>query len=219
MDAEFWHERWRTGQIGFHQAAVNPLLVKHWPALGMPEAATVFVPLSGKSLDLVWIRERGHPVVGVELSVLAVQEFFETWGKGPTVAEVPGRRLTRWEADGIRLFVGDFFDLRAEDLADVKGVYDRAALVALPPDLRRAYAKALTENLPPSVVMLLLCFEARPENDGGPPFAFGEAEVRALYEPAFSVTLLERGPFAEPPAAARARGVEAFRDVVYVLGK
>ena len=62
MDANFWEKRWETGQIGFHLAEVNPLLVRHHHVL--PPRARVFVPLCGKSLDLVWLAKEGHAVVG-----------------------------------------------------------------------------------------------------------------------------------------------------------
>lgn len=34
MEADFWHRKWATNDIGFHQGEANPLLVKHFAALG-----------------------------------------------------------------------------------------------------------------------------------------------------------------------------------------
>src|SRR5689334_25114233 len=76
MDPNFWRERWKQGQHGFHRSDVNPALVEHWPRLGLDARAAVFVPLCGKSLDLWWLRDRGHAVTGVELSAIAVRDFF-----------------------------------------------------------------------------------------------------------------------------------------------
>ena len=87
MDPEFWQQRWRDRQIGFHQDKPTPLLLKHWPSLGVPRGARVFVPLCGKSLDLAWFAARGHRVLGVELSQLAVDEFFAEHGLVPEVHE------------------------------------------------------------------------------------------------------------------------------------
>ena len=50
--------------------------------------------------------------------------------------------------ENIELLVGDFFALTAADLAGVAGVYDRAALVALPPKMREDYVRLLAELLP-----------------------------------------------------------------------
>ena len=74
MHAEFWQARWARSEIGFHLPEVNPYLQQYWPALGLPEGARVLVPLCGKSLDLVWLVEQGHAVIGVELAERAVQE-------------------------------------------------------------------------------------------------------------------------------------------------
>jgi len=213
MHPDFWQNTWAERSIGFHQAAPNPLLVEYWPTLGLPPDALVFVPLAGKSLDLRWLRDRGHGVLAVELSPIAVREFFEEAGLEP-VRQRQGP-FEPWSAGGYRVLRGDFFDLRAEDLRGVRAVYDRAALVALPPEMRRAYARALAEHLPPSVTILLIAMEARAPATQGPPFSVVEGEVRALFEPAFDVHLLCRTPFAELTSSAGA--VVARSSAVYAM--
>jgi thiopurine S-methyltransferase len=166
-----------------------------------------------------WLRERGHPILGVELSPIAVRDFFLEAGLDPKTSRQGPFEVS--EAGGFRLLQGDFFDLDAADLAAVRGVYDRAALVALPADLRRAYALALTEHLPPSASILLLSFEYEPSQTSGPPFSVAEPEIIELFEPAFKVEVLHRTPAAAPsseiPAGLRERGVNAFADVVYAI--
>src|SRR5512138_1105185 len=76
MKRDFWLERWERGETGFHQDEINPYLLQHWPELHVAPGGEVFVPLCGKSLDMVWLRERGYFVLGVELSPIAVQDFF-----------------------------------------------------------------------------------------------------------------------------------------------
>ena len=138
MQPEFWHERWSSNRIGFHRDAPLPLLVAHWTALGLAPDARVFVPLCGKSLDMVWLAERGHRVLGVELSELAVRQFFDERGLVPAIHETAAG--AHFVAGAYELIVGDAFALEADVLADCAAVYDRAALIALPPDLRRTYA-------------------------------------------------------------------------------
>ncbi|MEA2773553.1 MAG: thiopurine S-methyltransferase, partial [Acetobacteraceae bacterium] len=75
MQPEFWRDRWFRGQIGFHQPAVERYLEEHWADLDTVKGSCVFVPLCGKSLDLLWLRDIGHGVIGVELSDIAVQAF------------------------------------------------------------------------------------------------------------------------------------------------
>ncbi len=111
LQPEFWHERWRVGQIGFHQSAVDQNLRDHWPALGLTGGSRAFVPLCGKSLDLLWLREQGHSVAGVELSAVALESFCLEHG-------IPARRRTLdhfdvYEAANLQLYCGDFFALTA----------------------------------------------------------------------------------------------------------
>src|SRR5689334_14113812 len=133
MNPDFWHQRWHDNQIGFHQAAPTPLLLKHWPSLGVPAGAKVFVPLAGKSLDMLWFASQGHRVLGVELSKLAVEQFFAEHGLQPDIETT--RYGAHYRAGGIELINGDAFALDPAILADCGAVFDRAALIALPPEL------------------------------------------------------------------------------------
>jgi len=215
MDPNFWQDRWKQGQIGFHRSDVNPFLVEHWGALGLQANDRVFVPLCGKSLDMLWLRDRGHSVLGVELSPIAVRDFFVAAWLTPEVSRSNAFEVSNTK--GIEIRQGDFFALGAEDFVGVRAVYDRAALIALPPNLRVAYARALREKLPKSVRMLLVVLEANPASTGGPPFSVTEKEVRELYEPAFDIKVLHRGPFEEPPPHLKDRGHATVADVVYEL--
>src|SRR5690242_4352745 len=76
VEASFWLERWERQQIGFHQRNINPRLLRFWPDLGLARGGAVFVPLCGKSTDMLWLHAQGHPVLGVELSPVAVAAFF-----------------------------------------------------------------------------------------------------------------------------------------------
>jgi thiopurine S-methyltransferase len=193
MEPDFWLERWQRGQIGFHAAAPHPRLLEAWPTLGVRPGARVLVPLSGKSLDLRWLADAGHDVVGVELSPLACRAFFDEQGWTPTVTrEGP---YTAWRAGRVTILEGDVFEL-PEDLG-AQAVYDRAATVALPPDLRTRYAALLARALPAGAPMLLVAFDYPQEERAGPPFAVPEAEVRRLYGDAFTLQRLAHEPLAD----------------------
>lgn len=215
MQPSFWRERWEKGEIGFHQLRVNADLRLHWPALKCLPDSRVFVPLCGKSRDMSWLHAQGHRVLGVELSELAVAEFFAEQEL------LPVRRragpLECWQAERYELYVGDFFKLRARQLADVRAVYDRAALIALPPPLRAQYARHLTAILPADCRMLLLTMDYPQEQMAGPPFAVGEPEVRELFDTAFSVTLLAtRDALLDEPRFQQ-RGLKSRHDQAYLL--
>lgn len=215
MEHDFWHERWRNGEIGFHLNEINPWLLRHWPTLDVPQAGTVFVPLCGKSLDMLWLREQGHAVLGVELSGIAVEAFFT--GQGATAQRNLQGKFAALESDGIRLLCGDFFDLRREDMAQVSAVYDRAALIALPPDLRRRYAQHLAHILPAGTVMLLVVMEYPQAERNGPPFSVPPDEVRALYGDVARIELLESREVLDENPRFKQQGVTRMHEHVLQL--
>lgn len=217
MNPEFWHQRWREGRIGFHQAQVTPMLERHWDAIGAAPGSQVFVPLSGKSLDMPWLAARGHRVLGIELSQLAVDQFFEEQGLHP---EVHGSRYgTHHTAGGIELIVGDVFDLDATALANCATVFDRAALIALPARLRGRYVREVHGALPAGCRGLLVTLEYPAHEKAGPPFPVDEAEVRGLFADAWAVELLEcRDILAEQPGFIE-EGVTALTTSAYRIGR
>jgi len=215
MHHDFWHERWQAGQIGFHQSAVHPLLARWWPRLGLPNEARVYVPLCGKSLDMVWLADRGHTVVGSELSPIAISDFFDGRGLERTVTDEPGFR--RHAARPFEILEGDALGLTPEMLGTVGAAYDRAALVALPPDLRRTYAESIARLLPSGGKVLLIAFEYPQEMKGGPPFSVEAEEVRELFGPAFRVEQVERlDILAESPKFAEV-GIPALFETAFVM--
>ena len=215
MQPDFWHDRWREGRIGFHQDKPTPLLLKHWPALGVAPGAKVFVPLAGKSLDLAWLASQGYRVLGVELSQLAVEQFSAEHGLAPTPRT--SRYGAHYQAGSIELVCGDAFGLDAEALSGCDAVFDRAALIALPPDLRRRYVRELHGRLPHGCRGLLVTLEYPQHDKDGPPFSVAEAEIREAYGRDWEVEVLERRDIlAQQPLFAE-EGVTALDTVVYRL--
>jgi thiopurine S-methyltransferase len=189
MQPDFWHQRWRSNQIGFHESQANPLLVAHFEALGLAKGARVFLPLCGKTLDIDWLMALGYRVAGAELSPLAVAGIFERLAVKPASGRA-GSLECRSIVD-LDVFVGDIFDLSAAALGPVDAVYDRAALIALPPELRQRYAKHLRE-LTHGAPQLLVTLEYDQRQVDGPPFSVPAAEVRELYGMYSSVLLAQR---------------------------
>lgn len=214
MNPDFWRQRWADNQIGFHQDGPTPLLLKHWPALGIAPGAKVFVPLAGKSLDMTWFAAQGHRVLGVELSRLAVEQFFDENALMPDIRESKyGRHYT---AGGIELVCGDAFALDAEILHECAAVFDRAALIALPPDMRTRYARELYARLPNGCRGLLVTLEYPQDEREGPPHSVQEDEVRALYAGDWRIDLLERRPIpADHPGFVA--GVSRLDTAAYAL--
>jgi len=215
MHHDFWHERWRTGQIGFHQSAVHPFLARWWPRLAVPHDARVYVPLCGRSLDMAWLAGRGHAVVGSELSPIAIRDFFAERGLEPGRSEAGG--FVRHAAGPYDILEGDALALTPAVTGPVAAAYDRAALVALPPEMREAYSASMARLLPLGAPALLVAFEYPQEMKGGPPFSVEAREVRALFEPAFRVEEVERlDVLASSPKFAEL-GIPALHETAFVL--
>ncbi len=193
MEPEFWLERWEKKEIGFHQADINRFLEQYWSTLELAKDSSVFVPLCGKSKDMRWLAQQGYRVLGIEVCETAVQEFFEEWDVQPS-REHKGS-FTRYSANNIEILVGDFFALTAEDLKAVAGVYDRAALVALPPDMRCNYVNMLAELLPAKTQTLLISFEYRLDARKGPPFSIDKDAVKSLFAEKCQINLFDSQPF------------------------
>ncbi|MGL4186251.1 MAG: thiopurine S-methyltransferase [Thiotrichaceae bacterium] len=215
MRARFWHERWQNKEIGFHQDEVNGHLQQFWSEIKAPKDAYVFVPLCGKSRDMLWLREQDYKVMGVELSPIAANEFFDESNLSPTVSVQPSFEL--WEDDNIAILVGDFFDLTPEQLQDCGSVYDRASLIALPPDMRERYAQHLTALLKPGIEVLLIALEYDQAQMAGPPFSVSEAEVHQLYDEHFHVELLHIVDALDDSPNFRKRGLTRLDEKVYRL--
>ncbi len=185
MQANFWHDMWASGVVGFHQADMNAFLTTHWQKLGLSGSETVLVPLCGKSLDMLWLAKQGHTILGVELSQQALDEFLTE--NGVTAQPVKHEHYCGYELEGMTLLCGDFFHLSAEDCQDVKAVYDRAAIVALPPEMRAQYVTHLRKILPKGTRYLMITMEYDQSLVPGPPFSVPETELRQLFSDAESI--------------------------------
>ncbi|WP_339497401.1 thiopurine S-methyltransferase [Pseudomonas sp. EA_15y_Pfl1_P101] len=189
MELEFWRERWARNQIGFHLPEVNSCLQRHWPTLALAKGAKVLVPLCGKSLDLMWLASRGHRVLGLELSEQAVEAFFSEQSLAPRITQRGVFKV--YQADLIEVWCGDFFALDAEALADCTALYDRAALIALPPLMRAQYAEHLNTLLRPGCQGLLITLDYDQTQKAGPPFAVTDEEVKVLFGADWALKVVE----------------------------
>lgn len=223
MEPAFWLSRWEAQQIGFHQDTTNTHLAAHWAKLKLSDsrAATgasapcVFVPLCGKSSDMLWLRAQGLAVLGVELSPRAVHDFFDENALTPRMTRQG--QFERWEAEGIVIVCGDLFALRPEDLDGVCAVYDRAALIALPPAMRFDYARQMQRLQPVGTPTLLITMEYPQSEMDGPPFAVPEEEVRAIFKEWHTIERIAEADVLAENAPFRARGLSALHERVYLM--
>jgi thiopurine S-methyltransferase len=215
MQQEFWLERWQNNEIGFHADEINLHLQHFWPELKLSADSEVFVPLCGKSKDMLWLHSQNHAVLGVELSPLAIAAFCNENDLTAKTTEHGAFNLT--QINNIKLYCGNFFDLTPKELSGINAVYDRAALVALPAELRQSYAYHLKNSLPAGVKILLITFDYNQQEMAGPPFSVAPTEVIALYGYWCDIQLLSSKPILEQEPRFQARGLTHLQEHVFLL--
>lgn len=188
MEKTYWLRRWSDQATGWHQSVVEPALIHHFGSL---QPTRVLAPLCGKSLDLAWLAQQGHEVVGVELSELACREFFKSQDLAFEVT--PESSFQAFRSKGITLYQGDFFEMTSELLGQVGAVYDRAALIALPKELRARYAQHLQAIANPSD-HLLVVIDRKTNEEDGPPFSVTPQEIESLFGERFRIVSQSEDP-------------------------
>lgn len=184
MDPKFWHDRWKQNKIGFHRSDVNPFLVEHFRSLNLKRGSKIFLPLCGKTLDIGWLLAQGFPVAGAELSELAIKQLFSELGVTPEIKNLGN--LILYTAKDLEIFVGDIFNLTSEMLGDIEAIYDRAALIALPQEMRVKYTNHLIE-ITDTAPQLLITLEYDQAVIDGPPFSISTKEVKEHYTDHYKV--------------------------------
>ncbi len=209
MDPAFWHSKWQQNHIAFHEPQGSPLLVAYHTVLTATPSPRVLVPLCGKTRDIGYLLSHGCEVVGVELSALAITQLFDELGQSPAITQTATHK--RYHIPGLTVIEGDLFALQQSDIGSVTGVYDRAALIALPAAMRRQYAQHV-HTLSGGAGQLLISVDYDQAAMPGPPFAVDSEEITALYSPQYTVTQL-----ATEDVAGKLKGKVAARNQVYRL--
>ncbi|MDT8408455.1 MAG: thiopurine S-methyltransferase [Wenzhouxiangellaceae bacterium] len=212
MDTDFWHERWQRNQIGFHRDRPHPALDRFWPQLAGDSQSPVLVPLCGKSLDMHWLAQHGHPVTGIEVDESAVAAFFEEAGLEPDRIVQDG--LVIWHEGLYTIVQGDFFNFRPT--RPFEWVYDRAALIALPAGLRTQYLDRLAALLAPDARGLVITLEYPQQCMDGPPFAVLPEELQG-YAKTLEFSALDRRDVAADHPGFMQRGLTWLNEAVYEL--
>lgn len=207
--SEDWLGRWAQGRTGWHEAAGNEGLRSYWPDTANP--GSVLVPLCGKSPDLLWLARRGHDVVGVELSEIAVEGFFNDHELA--FERDPDGPLIRYGATDISLvlFCGDYFEFRS---AGFDALYDRGALVALSGDLRPRYVEHTRQLLRPAATRLIVTLEYDQEIVGGPPYSVTAGELATYWDDMVKVG--EKDDIDNCPPKFRQAGLTDIREVFWL---
>lgn len=223
MEIDFWLERWMNNETGFHQPTINPYLAYFYGEKGATleqrDKLKVFVPLCGKSKDMLWLAQAGYKVFGVECSDNAVKAFFEENALNYKSAEKDKHAFYQ-SSDlpaVIEIFQGDFFALQKKDLDDVTDIFDRAALISLPEAMRKQYASKMAELQKPDVRTLLVTLTYDQAEMNGPPFSVTEENVSDLYAQYFSIEKLCYKNIIDDEPRMKQRGLSSLVETVYKL--
>lgn len=214
MEAEFWIKTWNEGKTAFHQLDYHEKLTQYFPQLNASKGQRVLVPLCGKSVDMLWLHNQGLHVHGVELHEQAVQSFF-MGNKLAPVNKTQDADFVHYAFENILISSGDFFKLNGKSAYDF--IYDRAALVALPFEMRKAYAGVIRSALRKGGKYLLIVYDYDQSKMEGPPFSVSSQEIHDLYQDQFNIRLMEeKQPVNE---GARLEAVKGLQQRVYFLEK
>ncbi|MFC3149955.1 thiopurine S-methyltransferase [Litoribrevibacter euphylliae] len=213
MEHSFWHNKWQLDQVGFHQENGHPELVKYFPKLS--EGSSVLVPLCGKTKDMLWLVEQGYRVTGVELSEIAARDFFKENGLTAQVSErkVNGNDFNVFQCDQLPIVfvVGDFFNFNGESF---DALYDRAALIALPQEMRADYIRHCQSLLKASSHGLIITTVYDQSVASGPPFSVLDEELISLWnghlERVGAIELIEEEP------RWKSKGLTSFKEHIWV---
>lgn len=214
MDAEFWHERWLKQEIGFHREQVHPQLAAHFNQLSDTARQRMFVPLCGKSVDMIWLCQHGTEVIGSELSALAIEAFAQE--NALTLTPTEAGEHTLYTQLGLSLWQGDFFKLTPEQI-QCPGFYDRAALVALPPHMREAYVAQLERVLAPNASGLVITFEYDSAEMSGPPFPVSASDIQSLFATNWHIQRLSFQDILAEHPGMQARGLTSLQESVWLM--
>lgn len=180
----------------FHAAAYNSLLVKYHDRL-TPEQKTgrVFVPLCGKTLDMIFLSEQRYEVVGLEFSEIGIVDFFAennlTYDKEELV-DSPFVKYTAKERN-ITIYKGDLFDLSRDVCGDFDASWDRGSFVAVNVPTRKKYAQLMSSIIRPSGKILMEVWKYNPSKYAGPPHHTEEKDIVETFTD-FKVKVLEFNP-------------------------
>jgi thiopurine S-methyltransferase len=212
---ENWLQRWEDNNIGWHHIEFNQHLLNYWHTLYLPAGSLVLAPLCGKSRDMFWLAEQGYRIRGIELSRLAVSQFFEEHNLQPEIQQLG--YFERWSQGPFELLCGDIFDLAQQDHSQIDAVYDRASLVALNPQQRQQFAQLITKILPAHAKILLVTLEYPQDEMSGPPYSVTETEVRTLFESHYSINQLHSLDLLKETDRYQQHGVSEMVEKIYLL--
>ncbi len=214
MEKEYWINKWHSNDIAFHEQNITPDLISHIKQLKLKEDDCIFVPLCGKTKDMLWLVHQGFYVIGVEISDIACHDFFSESQITPRIVHTD--KYKKYESERITLFCADFFDLKQSDFPPVKAIYDCKALIALPPCHREKYLTQILNCFGSDINILLLTREGD-KTVKPPPYPISDKEIKLLYSEYFNIQQIEYNEIKNIPERLINKGYTQMFERTYLM--
>ncbi|XP_069814051.1 thiopurine S-methyltransferase-like isoform X1 [Dendropsophus ebraccatus] len=196
LSVEDWKKKWETKDIWFHKKNIHPLLAEFINEMQDGRTKlTIFFPLCGKAVDMKWLADMGHNIVGVDACEIGLKEFFAEHDIPYTeeaVAGIPGAKVFKSASDNISLYCCSIYDISESVIGKFDGMWDRGAMVAVNPRDRERYATIMLSLMAKDCHYLLVTVEYDPKLHGGPPFYVPESDLENLLGPSCTFKLLKK---------------------------
>lgn len=167
-----------------------PGLEKNWNSIDIGDNPSILVPLCGKSQDLIWLSDHCRSVIGVEISEIGVRKFLSENHLEASKSNFGDFSI--YQTGNIQIWNGDFFKLPKNKMPAFDLIYDKAALNALPPKMRKEYASKILHLASPRTQILLHLLEYKQEEMTGPPFSVSIGEVKKLFGQEYRLSILKQ---------------------------
>ena len=212
-----WLKFWENNETNWHGDRITQELVEYFELFELETRDKVFVPLCGKSLDMIYIMNQGFSVVGVEISEIGVRQFFSENNLAYKITKVDDFDL--YSTENLEIYCGDFFALTSKHLNNVKSVFDRKSLIALEPEVRQKYVKHLNDIISLGARILLVTLQYPQYQMSGPPFSVDKSEVESLFSMTFESRELRSFNDIENGLKLERAGVDFINNAAYCLRK
>jgi thiopurine S-methyltransferase len=207
MELSYWQSRWQKGNTGWHMDTVYPPLPHLWNQIGMNSDTRVLVPLCGKSLDLLWLTDHCDTVTGVDISPKALQHVMQKHSE--SFIKDTSHGFTIYRSDSLVLWEGDFAKLPSDQIPPQNLIYDKASIIALPPEKRQRHAEKMIELSSFNTQILIQIFEYDQNEMNGPPFSVEEQELKRLFGNQFKLKCLHEQSKLEELQKFKQRGLSS----------
>ena len=200
---EYWERLWHDGSEDWHRGVVNERLIKFANELTRGRKnLRVLVPCCGKSLDMLWLADQGHSVVGIDLVKTAIESFFTENNLTSTKCNVDmaasieqTTEVYKCVEKAITIFCCDIFNVREEDLGGkFDAIWDRSALSAVSPMVNnrgKQFTDKLHSLLMPDGVCMVESHRYEMDRFGEPPVSLSEELIYDLYGERFLIKWLD----------------------------